>query len=53
VSESGGLDGSKLLLQQIDCVRIDSSVQPILPIIQSDHGLVNRKVTRIPLFPRL
>ncbi len=36
-------------LQQFGCFRIDSSVQPVLLIIEPDHGLIHRNVIRIPI----
>jgi hypothetical protein len=36
----------KCCMQQFVCVGIDGSVQPVLLVIELDHGLVNRNVIR-------
>ena len=38
----------KLCMKQIVRFRIDSSVQPILFILKSNHGLIDRNVIRAP-----
>jgi len=37
----------KAFMQQFVCLWIDRGVQPILPIIELDHCLINRNVIRI------
>ena len=35
-------------MEQFVCLGIDSGIQPIMLIVESDHGLVNRNVVLTP-----
>jgi len=46
VSESVGSRRFKLCIQQFVCSRIDSSVQPVVLVVELDHGFVDCNVIR-------
>jgi len=43
----------KLCVNQFICLRIDSGVQRVLLIVESDHGLVDRNMIRVLIIFRL
>jgi hypothetical protein len=44
--ETGVCGRLKLCMQQIVCIGIDGGVQPILLVVELDHGFVDRNVIR-------